>query len=94
MGEHCETCTCRRPTQYSVCGCGAPLVSSLEVPKMEWLCMECGRRYPFFGPSRVAATDELWERYVELRRQHADGVRPTPHPQFAAIPPAPEAGTT
>lgn len=66
----------RRITEYSVCGDGEPLVTSLEVRGHEWLCMVCGRRYPMFRPGSRPATPELDARYEELRALYRAGERP------------------
>jgi hypothetical protein len=63
---HAMTETTTRPARYSVCACGAPLVGTFAWPKKEWICLECGALYEFFGPGVVDATDALHDRYDAL----------------------------
>ena len=65
-----------RPVRYSVCACGAPLVSTFAWPQKEWVCLECGRLYKFFGGYVEEATDELYERWVALDREWGERFAP------------------
>lgn len=48
---------------------GEPLVSALDVPGFEWLCMVCGARFTYFGCGSATPTPALDARYAELREQ-------------------------
>ena len=50
----------------SVCHCGAPLIPTFHWRGKEWVCLECGSLYTFFGPRPIPTTDELWTRYEAL----------------------------
>lgn len=60
--------------------CGEVLVSSLEVPQYEFLCMACGRRWAFLSPVAKPETVELMARHDDLRTRYLAGERPdAPH---------------
>jgi hypothetical protein len=67
-----------REMDWAVCPHdGEPLVTSLEVPQKEWLCMGCGARFAFFDSYDSAEpTDALRARHAELREQYVAGERP------------------
>jgi hypothetical protein len=55
-----------RPERLSVCACGAPLIPTFHWRGKEFVCIECGRLYEFFGPQVVKTTDARWVRYEAL----------------------------
>lgn len=59
--------TSEKPQYISVCHCGAPLVGTFLFRGKEWICLECGNLYEFFGPDRKPYTDELAETQAALR---------------------------
>lgn len=63
--------TSEKPQYISVCRCGAPLVGTFLFRGKEWLCLECGNLYEFFGPDRKPYTDELAARQEKLRDEFA-----------------------
>jgi hypothetical protein len=72
MGEKVDT----RP--MAMCPVdGEPLVMSMEVPKFEWLCMECGNRYAYFAPTPQPITPERQARHAELKARYDAGERPS-----------------
>jgi hypothetical protein len=46
-----------------------PLVSTLEFPGAEFICVVCGTKYGFLAPTPRPSTPELWARYEELKEQ-------------------------
>lgn len=63
--------TSEKPQYISVCHCGAPLVGTFVFRGKEWICMECGNLYEFFGPERKPYTDELAAKQETLRDEFA-----------------------
>lgn len=55
-----------RPSELSVCRCGAPLIATFHWRSKEWVCLECGRLYAFLNTPSAETTDELWARYEAL----------------------------
>lgn len=62
--------------------CDEPLVLTFEFPKKEFICVECGALYEFFGPKRLTWTperqarhDALAERYNAERAARAEAAR-------------------
>jgi hypothetical protein len=62
--------------------CDEPLVLTFEFPKKEFICVECGQLYEYFGPKRLTWTperqarhDELAERYKAERAARAEAAR-------------------
>lgn len=50
--------------------CNEPLVLTFEFPKKEFICVECGRLYEFFGPKPLDWTPERQTRHDELAEQY------------------------
>lgn len=49
------------------CVCpNSPLVSTFHFPKKEFYCLDCGRKYEFFGPKAAESTPEI----IELSEQY------------------------
>ena len=61
------TAAATRPDHLSVCSCGAPLIGTFHWRGKEWICLECGLLYEFFGCPSAETTDKLWERFEALR---------------------------
>ena len=57
------------PERMAVCSCGAPLIGTFLFHYKEFICLEDGRLYEFFGPTTVDTTPELWERFVALEAE-------------------------
>lgn len=50
--------------------CDEPLVSTMEFPGKEWICVVCRRTYEYFGAKQGESTPELMDRHNELRDQY------------------------
>lgn len=55
---------------------GEPLISTIEQPGAEFLCMVCGVWYGFLSPKPATPTPELEARYNELQTRFDAGERP------------------
>jgi hypothetical protein len=55
---------------------GEPLVSCMEYRGAEFLCMVCGAKVGFLGPTPKDPTPELDARYAELLAAYRAGERP------------------
>lgn len=57
--------------RFCVClNCGAPLVSTFEVRKKEWVCVPCGEFVEFLHVGYATADDAMRARYEELKVQY------------------------
>jgi len=65
-----------RPERLLVCHCGAPLIATFHWRVQEWVCIECGSLYEFFGPNSVTTTDLHWERYLALLAEWEENAGP------------------
>jgi hypothetical protein len=66
MGERQQT---RVPTCRSD---GAPLVATFAFPKAEFVCLDCGALFGWFGPTAADETPELLARTEAYRREWAE----------------------
>lgn len=55
--------------QIDVCACGAPVIFTFAFRGREFICLDCGRTYEFFGPEKVDSTPELAERHAALKAE-------------------------
>ncbi len=49
------------------CACGAPLICTFAFAKHEFLCLDCGRQYDWFGPEKKEPT----KKNLKLRDEYA-----------------------
>lgn len=55
---------------YACCpNCGAPLISTLDFPKYEFYCLECGHHCGFLSPVAGEPTPERTERHEALQAE-------------------------
>lgn len=54
----------------ATCTCGTPLVISFLKQGYEWVCMECGNWFTYFGANPSTHTDELEARYNALDAEY------------------------
>lgn len=56
----------------ATCTCGAPLIMSFLKYGYEWVCMECGKWFTYFGAKPSVHTRELEERYEALDAEYRE----------------------
>lgn len=56
--------------------CDEPLVGTFYFHKKEFICLNCGRLYEFFGPSSADETPELIARMEELAKEWEEDFAP------------------
>lgn len=77
MSADRSAATAQRPETLATCGyCGAPLIATFHWRGKEWVCIECGRLYEFFGTASKRTTDKLWARYEALLAEWRENAGP------------------